>query len=55
MYHVHLICDAPLLKKYISHYVDDGHAGTMTVDEHIVILRRFFERLTYHTASLSGP
>ena len=54
-YHVHLICDDPLLKKYISHYVDDGHAGTTTIDEHFVILRRFFEKLTYHTASLSGP
>ena len=53
-YHVHLICDDPLLKKCISHYVDDGHAGTMTIDEHFVILCRFFEKLTYHTASLSS-
>ena len=39
----------------MSHYVDDGHAGTTTIDEHFVIFRRFFEKLTYHTASLSGP
>ena len=35
--------------------MDDGHAGTTTIDKHFAILRRFFKKLTYHTASLTGP
>jgi hypothetical protein len=53
-YHVHMICDDPLLKKYISHYVDDGHLGTTSFDEHVEVLERFFEKLEYHNATLSG-
>lgn len=53
-YHVHLICNDPLLKKYISHYVDDGHMGTKTFDEHLTMLDHFFRKLEYHTASLAG-
>ena len=48
------ITDTPLLRKHVAHYVDDGHLGTDTYEEHFEVLLELFTRFTHFNCSIAA-